>query len=217
MAAHAAAARYTYAGHFDLAAPKNEHGRFKKVQPPKQHHGNATKKEPDFLQYGHDAGTLCIECKNIREWAYPHYGGIKTLIIRAYELDVVPVLIVRRLHYTTRTNFLEPAGIIAHETHYQYYPSSEAAIADQVRHRNSLGFTDVRATEEPDARTVRFFADLLPKVTSYMAKRWCENRDYLLAYANDEINLAQLYNAIGSRAAGNWQEPQDLDETDPFG
>jgi len=66
----------------------------------------------------HDAGPLCIECKNYREWVYPHDKLISELIVKAADLNAIPVLIARRIHYTTRTNLLEPAGIIAHETYY---------------------------------------------------------------------------------------------------
>jgi hypothetical protein len=212
---HQANPRYSYAGHFELDQPKNEFGRYRKIKPPKTLHGRTTAKEPDFYQYGHEAGVLCIECKNYREWFYPRYEGIKTLIIRASDLGVTPVLIARRLHYTTRTNLLEPAGIIAHETYYQYYPADHAKLAAQMRDRNSLGFTDVNAVEEPHNRTIRFFTEILPNINGHMAVRWNANKGALLQYARDEINLAQLYNAIGSPAAGNWQEPEP-DEPNPF-
>jgi hypothetical protein len=32
------------------------------------------------------------------------------------------------------------------------------------------------------------------------------NKDALVDYAQGTLNLAQLYNAIGSPAAGNWQD-----------
>jgi hypothetical protein len=168
-----------------------------------------TTKEPDFIRYGHDAGPLCIECKNYREWLYPTKPYIKHHIIRCADLNCVPVFVVRRIHYSTLTNFFQPAGIIAHESYYQYFPSDQIAIATQAQHKRSLGFTDIRASEEPHQRTVRFFCSTLPKISDYMAERWEHNKEALLAYANGEIHLAQLYNAIGSRAAGNWVEPDD--------
>jgi hypothetical protein len=208
----AASPRYSYQGHFDLAAPKDDFGHYKKVKPLKYIHGNVTKKDPDFLQFGHDTGPLCIECKNYREWFYPHWDGIKTLIIRAAELEAVPVLIARRLHYSMIRNFLEPAGIIAHETYNQYYPGSHAALAEQVRDRDKLGFTDVLATEEPEHRVSHFIDTTLPNITDYMGARWRANKDALVAYARDEIVLAQLYNAINSPAAGNWHDPEPEEE-----
>ena len=41
-----------------------------------------------------------------------------------------------------------------------------------------------------------------------MTERWSKNKAALLAYATDQINLAQLYTAIGSPAGGKWQEPE---------
>src|SRR5207244_10752966 len=107
-------------------------------------------------------------------------------IIQAADLHMIPLLVARRLHYATRTNLLMPAGIIAHESLYQYYPLDQAEIAAQVKHARSLGFTDVLASEEPHARTVRFFSELLPAIVEPMAERWNANKDALVAFAREQ-------------------------------
>lgn len=198
--------RFAYQGHFHLDQPLNQNGRYPKTQPPKSIGKNKSTKEADFLAFGYDPGPLCIECKNYREWLYPHHEVIKELIIKATELNAIPVLIARRIHYTTLTNFLEPAGIIAHETYFQYYPPHHADLAIKVSDKKLLGFTDVTATHDPHPRSVKFFLTDLPKIVSYMAERWKKNQQPLLAYALDEINLAQLYTAIGSPAGGKWKD-----------
>lgn len=216
-AAREAAPRYHFEGSFYLDRPKNQHSRFQPRKAPLELHGKATNKQPDFFQHGHDAGTLCIECKNYREWLYPQKQLIKRHIQRCHELDAIPVLVIRRIHYSTITNFLTPAGIIAHESLYQYFPSDHALTVEAAKHKRSLGFTDLMATEEPHARTLRFFVDHLPRIVTPMAEKWRRNRQALVDYANDAINLAQLYNAIGSRAGGKWIEqvedapPEDWD------
>jgi hypothetical protein len=139
---------------------------------------------------------------------YLNDEDIKDLIIKSHELDAMPVLIGRRFHYTTRTNLLEPGGIIAHETFLQYYPADQAAVAAQVQDKTLLGFTDVTSVEEPHERTTKFLTSILPKIITPMAAKWKTNRDSLLSYARGEIQLAQLYNAIGSPAAGNWEDQQ---------
>lgn len=197
--------RYAYQGHFYLERPK-QNGRFQRIEPPQNVGGGATKKKPDFIQYGYDQGPICIECKNYREWLYPRDTIIKELIVKSYELECLPLIIDRRIHYTTRANLLVPAGIMAHESYFQYYPSDKADLASKVAHKRLLGFTDVRATEEPDKRTMRFFETHVPKIVSTMAKRWKDNRQALYDYANGEIHLAQLYNAIGSPAGGKWAD-----------
>lgn len=198
--------RYAYQGSFDLAAPKNAEGRYTKIQPPKSIGAHKTIKEADFLQFGHDAGPMCIECKNYREWLYPNSALIKELIIKAADLNAIPVLVHRRIHYTTLTNFLEPAGIIAHESYYQYYPASHADLANKVKNARLLGFSDVTAAEEPQPRTIEFFATKLPAISARMAEAWNRNKDALREYALDGINLSQLYKAIGSRAGGKWRD-----------
>jgi hypothetical protein len=74
------------------------------------------------------------------------------------------------------------------------------------RHKRSLGFTDVLATEDPHQRTVKFFSTSLPNIVEPMAAKWQLNKAVLVEYAQGNINLAQLYNVIESPAAGNWQD-----------
>jgi hypothetical protein len=200
--------RYAYSGHFHLDKPK-VNNRYIKTQPPKHATAGSTIKEADFLQYGYDQGYLCIECKNYREWLYPRDTIIKELIIKSYELKAIPVIIDRIIHYTTKTNLFIYAGIIAHESYYQYYPADYYELADKVKHKNSLGFTDIVATEVPDHRTVKFFETDLIKIVPKMANKWNTHRNALYDFAKGEINLSQLYTAIGSQAGGKWKEKDE--------
>lgn len=206
--------KYSYLGAFFLDRPKNQYGRYQKKSPPKDIGIFSTRKEADFIQFGHETAPLCIECKNYREWIYPTHGIIRELIIKSVELDCHPLLIARRIHYSTITNFFEPAGIFSHETYNQYYPLDKNDIAEKVRNKGLLGFTDVLASETPQIRTVKFFAEILPKITPHMAERWQSNRDALMEYATGNINLAQLYTDIGSQAGGKWQEQFDPEPFD---
>jgi hypothetical protein len=208
--------RYAFQGAFLTAEPKDAFGRYRKISPPKHIATHITKKEADFLQFGHAAGPMCIECKNYRQWTYPHEHFLKELIVKSAELNAAPVLVARRIHYTTITNFLQPAGIIAHETLFQYFPADQEVLAASARDKNLLGFTDIRAEEIPHPRTMNFFSGALPKVADYMTKRWQKNKAALLDFANGEINLPQLYTEIGSPAGGKWLEPEDLSDVDPF-
>lgn len=200
------AARYNFQGHFKLHEPVDvTTGCYKKVQPPKTIDSHTAIKEADFLLFGHDCGVICIECKNYREWIYPHNTVIKELIVKAIQLNAVPLLIARRMHYTTMTNFLEPAGIIAHQTYHQYYPVHAPDVADRARNKSLLGFTDVRAKDQPEPRTTKFFSDHLPAITDRMAAKWQANKPVLHSFALGELNLSQLYTEIGSPAGGKWQ------------
>jgi hypothetical protein len=53
--------------------------------------------------------------------------------------------------------------------------------------------------------------DIVPKIVDRMAKSWRRNSDALVAYALEQMNLAQLYTAIDSPAGGKWAEPSDFD------
>jgi hypothetical protein len=193
--------RYTPLGSFDLEGPRSNRGRYRKTEPPRNIAGSITTKVPDFVLTGFDIGPIWIECKNYREWLYPDHAAIKDLIAVALGAGMTPLLIARRLHYTTITNLLEPAGILAHETLYQYYPSNQAELAEKIKHVRSLGFFDVRATENPEPRTLQFFLEMLPRVADRAGYKFRRNKTALRDYVEGEINLTQLYNAIDSPAA----------------
>ena len=85
----------------------------------------------------------------------------------------------------------------------------QTELADRVKHKRALGFSDVRATENPNPRTTKFFERDLPRIADRAARQFRANEQALWDYIGEEINLAQLYNAVGSPAAGNWIEPED--------
>ena len=74
---------FAFQGMFHLNRPKSHQGRYTKTPPPKTIGSHNTTKEADFIQFGHQDGPLCVECKNYREWIYPHHQIIKELIIKA--------------------------------------------------------------------------------------------------------------------------------------
>ncbi len=197
--------RFNYLGSFLLDRPKNAQGRYVKVEPPQTVSGGTTKKQADFMLMGFEEGIISIECKNYREWLYPSHTQIRELIIKSYETNTLPLLVQRRIHYSTISNFLVPAGIMAHETLLQYYPEDEVALAEDVKRARGLGFTDVTASYDPHDRTKRFFTETLPKIVPSMAGAWAKNRDALYDFALGKQNIAQLYTSIGSPAGGKWK------------
>ncbi len=190
--------RHSFSGHFDLSAPLNRQGRVPKTEPPDNISGQKSAKLADFHLHGFDAGPLCIECKNYREWIYPASTILTDLIEKSVGLSATPLLIARRVHYSTISNLLVPAGILVHESYFQYYPPE---LAVRVREKSLLGFTDVTASYEPAARTVRFFTTELPKLVDGAAKRFASNRAALSDFVAGDLSLGQLYVAIGSPGA----------------
>jgi hypothetical protein len=72
----------------------------------------------------------------------------------------------------------------------------EAEVADLRRRVNATKWLEREAVTEH-----------LPNIVERMADTWKANQSALLAYALDEINLAQLYNDIESPAGGKWLDP----------
>jgi hypothetical protein len=213
LATHETNPQLTFLGQFALDAPKIGM-RYKKTHPPKTLSGHATIKEFDFIQLGHVCGAIGIECKNYREWLYPHDSIIRDLILKSSSLHVLPLLIARRIQFSAKTNFLRPAGILFHESLFQYYPADQIELAERARDKRLLGFSDIDSSEQPRPFTLRFFRDALPKIVEPATTLWTTNREALVAYAREEISRQELYRAIGSPAAQ--PEAGEYDEHDEY-
>jgi hypothetical protein len=97
----------------------------------------------DFLVRHPTAGWAGVEAKNIREWMYPDRKEVIDLLSKCLALDVVPVLIARRIQFSTFV-ILNACGVIVHQTYNQLFPTADEALADQAKHKSNLGYHDIR-------------------------------------------------------------------------
>ena len=163
-------------------------------------------KSLDFIAVTDSLGAG-LEVKNIREWIYPNRIEVKDLILKALALDVVPVLIARRIHFSA-FSVLTRCGVVLHQTYNQLYPTSEAALAADAKHKDNLGFHDIRVGNEPDARLVKFVRVNLPKIIRDARSRFDTYRDLLADYAAGHIDYPEFSGRSRRRSRG---EPEDGD------
>src|SRR5207249_4542573 len=97
------------------------------------------------------SGAVGVEAKNIRDWIYPDSAPIRELIFKCCHLNAVPVMIARRIAYVT-FSILHLCGLIVHQNYNQLFPNADALLAEKARHRNLLGYHDIRVGNEPDKR-----------------------------------------------------------------
>ncbi len=136
---------------------------YAKEEPPSTLSGRAipNAKKFDFLISYPTAGFAGIEIKNVREWFYPDREEVRDLLFKCCHLDVIPILVARRIHYST-FSVLNPCGVLIHQTYNQLYPTTNAALAEKVKVKTLLGYHDVRVGNEPDTRLIRFIHNNLP-------------------------------------------------------
>jgi hypothetical protein len=166
---------------------------YRKEEPPSAWRGNRYPSgKLDFIVVGkHSAIAGGVEVKNTRAWIYPEHGDVRDLLEKCCALDLVPILIARRIHYTT-TRLLLPRGGIVSEVYNQRLPESDASLAERARHKNLLGYHDILLGNQPDARMLKLaqkLASLLPE-----ARRKFESggREQLDAFARRRTNLSAL-------------------------
>jgi hypothetical protein len=148
-----------------------------------------------------DGTTAGIEVKNIREWIYPNRGEVTDLILKCLVMDAVPVLIARRVHFSTFSVF-NLCGVIFHQTYNQLYPASEGTLAADIKHKDLLGYHDVRVGNEPDSRLSAFISQHLPRLVTPARASFEKYRDLLQRYVDRDLDYAEFAGRVKRRSRG---------------
>jgi hypothetical protein len=175
---------------------------FSKMEPPTSYALRNSQSPLDF-HVKVDGHMLGIEVKNMREWTHTDSAEVKKMLRKATDLDMVPVLIARRIPYATMQT-LETCGVLAHQTYNQRYPVTGSELADKARHKDLLGYHDIRLGNEPDARMLRFFNELLPILAGRARAKFDAQKDLLRSFATNEISYNKFYRELQIRL-GRWQ------------
>jgi len=166
----------------------------------------------DYVLFRPEAGPMGIEVKNIREWIYPDRSIIKALLAKCVQIDAVPVIVARRISYST-FSLLTDCGVVVHQFYNQLYPNADSVLADRVRHKLSLGYFDVRVGNEPDARMLRFFEHSLPTVAKRAREKFRENIETISSYAEGRMVYSEFVAHIRGRVEEEvepyWDPSQD--------
>ena len=145
----------------------------------------------DYILVHPIAGGMGIEIKNTREWVYPDKDIVTQLLRKCVQINVVPVLMARRIHYTTFT-ILNACGAIIHQFYNQMYPSADEQLAEQVRNKFMLGYSDVRTGNEPDARLLKFFASSVPSIARESREKFDDRKGLIEGYVQGNLSYAQF-------------------------
>src|ERR1051325_2250731 len=189
---------------------------YSKEEPPRRLGKRTMDGRLDFLVRHPDAGWAGIEAKNIREWMYPDRDEIFQLLSKCFQLNAVPVLIARRIHFSTFA-VLNACGVVIHQTFNQFFPESETKLADQARHKHNLGYHDIRPRNTPDARLSRFVSTDLPKVLPEHRARFETHQDIIGAYVASEMSYREFAARVRRRRLGqnedhDWEDSDDRPE-----
>jgi hypothetical protein len=141
----------------------------------------------DFITFHPEGGPMGIEVKNIREWIYPDRSLIKELLVKCEQADAVPVMIARRISYST-FSLLTECGLVVHQFYNQMYPYADQSLAEEVRQKLSLGYFDVRVGNLPDARLLRFFQQSLPSVAQKARQKFDLHHQTIASYAEGSMS-----------------------------
>lgn len=188
---------------------------YPKEEPP-QHVGKLSlpgDQRLDFLIRHPSAGMLAVECKNVREWLYPEQRELVEPLGKALLLNAVPVIIARRIPFVTFKLF-NACGVIFHQTYNQVVPDSVAELAQRVKHKDLLGYHDLRIGNHPDARLVKFIGTNLPGVADDARARFDANRDLLEAFALGDMTYQEFAGRLRRRLAGQNEDGDDEDNGD---
>lgn len=201
-----------YFGRFTDLDAHDDSSLYSKEEPP-SHIGSRAlpnNQKLDFLVRSKEGPGLWagVEIKNVRHWLYPHQEEILELLRKCTTLDIVPVLIARRIPYVTGF-LLRRCGVITWETLRQRYPSTAGDLASRARHKRLLGYSDITLGTEPDGPLKNFIGNNLPSVLPEQRSAFDEYKDLLSAFGNEEISYEEFAARVRRRHKGT---REDYDE-----
>lgn len=189
---------------------------YSKEEPPLRYSGRRMpgEKRFDFLAFHPTAGPIGIEAKNVREWMYPQQIEIIELLQKALAADTLPILIARRIPYVT-FRLMRACGVMVFENFNQLYPSADAELAALVRHKDNLGYHDIRIGNEPNPHLVAFITNTVPANADEYRARFDSHKDLLSAFSSKEMQYPEFAARVRRREQGVNEDidPQD----DPYG
>jgi hypothetical protein len=202
----------SYVGGFPDLHTHDDSTLYSKSEPPASINGQSLGDERlDFVAFHPIAGAVGIEAKNVREWVYPHRSEITEALAKCVTVNCVPVIIARRIHFSAFL-VLSRCGVLFHQMFTQLVPNSIAALAAQAKHKNLLGFHDLRVGNIPDARLVSFVGQNLPNALPDARTKFDAFQDLLRAYTLDGMSYDEFSARVRRRTQG---VNEDSDDTEP--
>jgi hypothetical protein len=136
------------------------------------------------------------------------------MLRKCVALDVVPVLIVRRIPYVTFMLF-STCGVIMHQTYNQLLPNADAALAEKAKDKKLLAYHDIRLGNAADARMMKFITKNMPAVAVEARDKFDGYKDLLCAFAEGEMPYEEFAARVRRRSCGE-AEDFDQDQYPPF-
>ena len=162
---------------------------YSKEEPPRSISGRQLpgNQRLDFLVRHPEVGWAGIECKNLREWMYPGAHRVRELLHKAVALDCVPVMICRRHSYQA-SNVLSRCGCVLFQTYNQLLPKASQELADRAKHKDLLGYHDIRVGNKPSDRLLKFIGTNLPQVLPKARTKFDRNKELVWRYVDGAVD-----------------------------
>ena len=144
------------------------------------------------------------------KWLYPDRPEIRALLLKSVHADAIPVLIGRRIHFSTFKVF-HRCGLIIHQTYNQLFPTADRELAERVRAKDLLGYHDIRVGNQPDNRLLSFIHTNLPNLLDSARASFNDYNDLLTKYATGQMEYPE-FSARTRRRANDLPEDSDFDD-----
>jgi hypothetical protein len=115
---------------------------------------------------------------------------------------------------------LNACGVIVHQTYNQLFPAADQSLADSAKHKDNLGYHDIRLSNTPDPRLIDFIGNNLPATLPEQREKFDEYKDLLADFADRAMGYPEFAARVRRRKAGvnedsDWPDVEpDSDEPD---
>jgi hypothetical protein len=81
----------------------------------------------------------------------------------------------------------------------QLYPYSDLPLANQAKHKDLLGYHDIRVGNAPDERLKLFISTNLPSLLPRARSLFDQTKDLLAAYGNNGVDYDSFRDQVKAR------------------
>jgi hypothetical protein len=137
-----------------------------------------------LVRHGATGTLVLVEDKNVRDWFYPdsRIDDIARIIAKSVSNQLTPFLVTRKVPYVSHLLFAR-IGILAFQTHHQYFHPDLSDAMAVVKHTDGLGFHDILFTMNANPNFVRYLDGLKGDVLVKYRETFLSQQDLMRAFA----------------------------------
>ncbi len=163
---------------------------------------------------------MLVEDKNKRQWFYPdsrgHDDELARTIAKAITNGLTPMLITRKVPFVSH-RFFKPLGLLAFQTHHQYFHPWVSHVMRDIKHKDGLGFHDIVFTTDANPQLVQYLDGLSDDILTRYRDTFISHDSIIRKFAIDRsMGFNEFTEALGLSSSKIEEATHEYDYEGPY-